>query len=124
MWSLDRDTVLRLGSFSKSLSPGLRVGYLNAGAEVIDHIGGCGLLDSGGGVNHFASMVVAELMQSGTFSDIATTGQARYAERRAALAAALDPELFTFTAPDGGYFFWLQLPDGVSSSQAVAAAHD
>ena len=124
MWSLDRDTVMRLGSFSKSLSPGLRVGYLTAGAEIIDRIGGCGLLDSGGGVNHFASMVVAEMMHSGSFREIATAGQARYAERRAVLAAALDPALFTFTAPDGGYFLWLQLPDGVSSSRAVAAAHD
>jgi len=124
MWSLDRDTVMRLGSFSKSLSPGLRVGYLTAGARIIDRIGGCGLLDSGGGVNHFASMVVAEMMHSGSYREIATVGQARYAERRAALAAALDPAQFTFTVPDGGYFLWLQLPDSVSSSRAVAAAHD
>ena len=55
---------------------------------------------------------------------IVTAGQAPYAERRAALAAALDATLFTFTAPDGGYFLWLQLPAGVSSSRAVAAAHD
>ena len=124
MWSLDRDTVIRLGSFSKSLSPGLRVGYLTAGPEIIARIAGCGLLDSGGGVNHFASMVVAEMMHSGSFREIATAGQARYAGRRAALAAALDPSLFRFTAPDGGYFLWLGLPEGVPSSRVVAAAHD
>lgn len=123
MWSLDRDTVMRLGSFSKSLSPGLRVGYLTAGQAIIERIGGCGLLDSGGGVNHFASMVVGEMMHSGSFRTIASSGQARYAERRRALADALDPSLFDFTVPDGGYFLWLQLPNGVTSSQAVAQAH-
>lgn len=93
MWSLDRDTVIRLGSFSKSLSPGLRVGYLTAGRDVLERIGGCGLLDSGGGVNHFASMVVGELLQSGRFTGIAAAAADRLARRRAALAGALDPSL-------------------------------
>ena len=124
MWSLDRDAVLRLGSFSKSLSPGLRVGYLTAAPEMIERVGGCGLLDSGGGVNHFSSMVVGELMRSGRFSEIAGAGQQRYAERRAALAAALDPNLFEFVVPDGGYFLWLGLPAGLTSRQVVAAARE
>ncbi|MGB8859535.1 MAG: PLP-dependent aminotransferase family protein [Ilumatobacteraceae bacterium] len=122
MWSHDRDTVLRLGSFSKSLSPGLRVGYLTAGAELVERLGGCGLLDSGGGVNHFAAMVVGELLHSGRFAQIADAASLRYARRRAALAAALDPRLFEFSVPDGGYFLWLGLPPGVSSARAVAAA--
>lgn len=124
MWSLNRDVVMRLGSFSKSLSPGLRVGYLTAGPAIIERIGGCGLLDSGGGVNHFASMVVGEMMHSGSFQTVAAAGQLRYAERRAALADALDPSLFDFSVPDGGYFLWLKLPGGVTSSGAVAAAHE
>ena len=124
MWSVDRDTVLRLGSFSKSLSPGLRVGFLTARPELIERIGGCGLLDSGGGVNHFASMVVGELMRSGRFDEIASAGQQRYAQRRAALAAALDPALFEFVVPGGGYFLWLALPIGRSSRQVVAAARE
>lgn len=121
MWSLDH-RVLRLGSFSKSLSPGLRVGYLTADAAMVQRIAGCGLLDSGGGVNHFASMMVGELLRTGRFREIAAAAAARYASRRAALAAALDPDVFTFAVPDGGYFLWLGLPAGVSAVDAVAAA--
>ncbi len=127
MWSRDRETVVRLGSFSKSLAPGLRVGFLTGGGELVERIGACGLLDSGGGLNHFASMIVGELIVSGRFDEIASAGQRRYAERCAALAAALDPALFTFTVPAGGYFLWLALPapplpTTVTSAQAVAAA--
>jgi DNA-binding transcriptional MocR family regulator len=121
MWSLDH-RVLRLGSFSKSLSPGLRVGYLTTDRAMVERIAGCGLLDSGGGVNHFASMMVGELLRTGRFREIAAAAAARYASRRAALAGAIDPSLFTFTVPDGGYFLWLGLPKGVDTAQAVAAA--
>lgn len=121
MWSLDH-RVLRLGSFSKSLSPGLRVGYLTADAAMVQRITGCGLLDSGGGVNHFASMIVGELLRTGRFREIAAAAAARYASRRAALATAVDPDVFTFAVPDGGYFLWLGLPAGVKAADAVAAA--
>lgn len=114
MWSLDHDTVTRLGSFSISLSPGLRVGFITGGETTVERIGNCGLLDSGGGVNHLASMVVGEMMHSGSFRDVASTGQQLFAGRRAALSAALDPSLFTFDRPDGGYFLRLELPEGVT----------
>lgn len=124
MWSLDRDTVIRLGSFSKSVSPGLRIGYMTAGREVLHRVGGCGVLDSGGGANHFASMIVGELLHSGRFTEIAAAAADRLARRRAALAGALDRDLFSFDVPGGGYFLWLGLPPDVTSSAAVAAARD
>lgn len=62
------------------------------------------------------------MMHSGTFREIATTGQQQYAERRSALSTALDSSLFNFDIPDGGYFLWLELPEGVTSSRAVVAA--
>ena len=124
MWSRDRDVVVRLGSFSKSIAPGLRVGFLTTGGGLLGRIADCGLLDSGGGLNHFASMIVGELLASGRFDEIAAAGKLRYAERRLALAAALDPSVFTFTVPAGGYFLWLGLPVGVSAANAMVAARD
>ncbi len=124
MWSRDREVVARLGSFSKSIAPGLRVGFITAGRELVARIGDCGLLDSGGGLNHFASMLVGELIVSGRFDELAAAGKVRYAERRSALAESLDPTLFQFTVPAGGYFLWLALPEGVRSTAAVAAARE
>ena len=115
-------SVLRLGSFSKSISPGLRVGYLVASRDVVDQIAGCGLLDSGGGSNHFAAMVAGEILRSGRFDDLLRQGHSRYAARRNALSDALRGGPFTFEEPQGGFFVWLRLDDGVASGAAVAAA--
>ena len=119
-------SVLRLGSFSKSISPGLRVGYLVAQREVIHEIAACGVLDSGGGSNHFAATVTGEILRSGRFDELARQGHARYAERRTALTGALRGGPFTFDTPTGGFFVWLELPDGVDSTAAASAArtHD
>jgi 2-aminoadipate transaminase len=116
-------TVLRLGSFSKSISPGLRVGYVVASRDVVTEIAGCGLLDSGGGSNHFAAMVAGEIIRSGRFDDLLRQGHARYAVRRKALSDALRNGPFTFDAPQGGFFAWLRLDNGIDSGTAVAAAH-
>ncbi len=58
-------TVIRLGSFSKLLAPGLRLGWLIAAPEMIQRCMGCGMLDSGGGVNHFTAHVVAAYLDQG-----------------------------------------------------------
>jgi DNA-binding transcriptional MocR family regulator len=116
-------TVLRLGSFSKSISPGLRVGYVVASPHVVAEIAGCGVLDSGGGNNHFAAMVAGEIIRSGRFDDLVRQGHVRYAARRKALSDALRNGPFTFDEPQGGFFVWLRLDDGIDSAATAAAAH-
>jgi DNA-binding transcriptional MocR family regulator len=122
MWSIDPRTVIRLGSFSKSLAPGMRVGFLTAERTTIERIERCGVLDSGGGASHFAAMVVARLLVSGAFTTIAAGAASRLAERRTALVGALDDAALAFPVPDGGFFVWLRVPAGVTSGQFTAAA--
>ena len=56
LWALDREApVIRLGSFSKTLAPGLRVGWTNARADLLESLAGMGMLESGGGVSHFGA---------------------------------------------------------------------
>jgi 2-aminoadipate transaminase len=114
--------VLRLGSFSKSVSPGLRVGYVVAPRDAVAEIAGCGVLDSGGGTNHFAAMVIGEIIRSGRFDRLLHQGHERYAARREALSDALRGGPFAFDEPQGGFFIWLRLDGGVDSASAVAAA--
>ncbi len=57
--------VLSLGSFSKILAPGLRLGWIQAGTEKFQTLAGCGLLDSGGGLNPFTSAIVREVIDVG-----------------------------------------------------------
>jgi 2-aminoadipate transaminase len=122
LFSIDPANVIRLGSFSKSLAPGLRVGFLTAASDLVDTLAGCGLLDSGGGTNHLAAMLVGELVRSGRFGEIAAASHRRLADRRAALVDALDTGMFAFDPPGGGFFVWLRLPDGVEAARFVEAA--
>ena len=61
----ERGNVVSLGSFSKILAPGLRLGWIQANPELMQRMLAQGALVSGGNFNHFASHVVRQLMESG-----------------------------------------------------------
>ena len=124
LWSHDTEgVVIRMGSFSKTLSPGLRVGYLTAPADVAQTVIDCGMLDSGGGHNHFIATVVGDLVGTPEYGAIVDRAVASYAERAAALVEGLGRSL-EFQAPRGGYFLWARLPDGVDRAIFLAASSD
>lgn len=111
---LTPEHVIRLGSFSKILAPGLRLGWLVAPPAFVRRCAGCGLLDSGGGVSHFAAHVVAGLFEMGTLDGHIERLRSAYRARRDALLAALEqhmPEGCSWPAPAGGFFVWMRLPD-------------
>jgi DNA-binding transcriptional MocR family regulator len=106
------ENVISLGSFSKILAPGLRLGWMQADARIVQRLTGCGLLTSGGGMNPFTSAVVCGLIENGDLKkNIARLVQV-YSARAKAMDEALRRHLpeAEFVMPQGGYFFWVRLP--------------
>ncbi len=115
LWSLAPDgVVLRMGSFAKSLAPGVRLGWLTGKGEHVQRIALGGLRDSGGGVNHFTAMTIAALCEEGMYDAQVETLKRAYRERRDALSEAIVRELpeAAFAKPGGGFFIWLNFPNG------------
>ena len=110
------ENVLRMGSFSKTLAPGFRIGWLIASADRIAGFVGNGVLTMGGGANPFTAAVVADYCRSGAWEAHIAWLRGQYKNRRdlalAALASAMPADV-AFTSPAGGYFIWLRLPPSV-----------
>jgi len=120
-----RGNVLSLGSFSKILAPGLRLGWIQCNAELMGVLTASGMLVSGGNFNHFASHVVRQLIESGELAPFIEGLRSSYAARAGAMDTALRTHLdgiATWQKPQGGYFFWLELPEHINTEGLQAAA--
>lgn len=107
-----------LGSFSKILAPGLRLGWIQAGPTVISKLSGSGLLDSGGGLNPFTSALVTPLLENGGLEENIRNLRHAYAHRLQLLAGALRRDLpqAEWCEPQGGFFVWARLP-GIDAAE-------
>jgi 2-aminoadipate transaminase len=117
--------VLSLGTFSKILAPSLRLGWIQAEPDLMKTLLSSGALVSGGNFNHFTSHVVRKLMESGELAANVASLRASYAERAQAMDVALGKHLSgiaRWQKPAGGYFFWLELPEGANAAALEAAA--
>lgn len=122
---VDSGTVLSLGSFSKILAPGLRLGWVQGRADRLQRLAQCGLLDSGGGLNPFTAAVVRSALESGRQGQHLDRLRQVYAGRLAALDAALQRHLagpLTYRRPDGGFFIWARLVDGRDAEALLETA--
>jgi 2-aminoadipate transaminase len=124
-WTEDTH-ILSLGSFSKILAPGLRLGWIQAHPDMIQKLAGCGLLDSGGGLNPFTSAVVREVIESGGLNNNIARLNNIYRSKLSVMKSALEKYLpqTVWTAPQGGYFFWVRLPDGMDAVELQQKAAD
>jgi 2-aminoadipate transaminase len=119
------EQAISVNSFSKILAPGLRLGWITAHAAVIKKLIGSSLLDSGGGMNPFASALVRGLIDSGGLADNIASLRQVYALRRDSLDEALREFLpmAEYKFPAGGFFFWVQLP-GIDAAELQRKARE
>jgi DNA-binding transcriptional MocR family regulator len=122
------DRVISLGSFSKILAPGLRLGWMHACKNLLDPFWMCGLLDSGGGSNPFTASIVSSVMELGLLQENLLHLKRTYTTRRDVLDRALKEHLpgLKFTLPHGGYFIWAELEGGMEAEKVLekAVRHD
>jgi DNA-binding transcriptional MocR family regulator len=122
--SMDGETVVYASSFSKTVCPGIRVGYLIGPEDVIAKIAriATGTYISPSMVSQ---AIVYEFCRSGALESSIETVKAALRERATTLCETLRRELPSarFVEPEGGYFLWVDLPRGtpVDSLFEVAA---
>ena len=121
----DTDRVLHASSFSKSVSPGVRVGYLVGPAEQIATLAKQAN-EQYISPNMLAESIVFELCRSGGLDENLEVVNAALRERRDALVEALHEQIpeAEFVVPEGGYFLWLDLKDDVDSKALLAQAKE
>jgi DNA-binding transcriptional MocR family regulator len=113
---IDSGNIVSLGSFSKILAPGLRLGWMQAAMPILQGLVKSGLLDSGGGMNPFTSAIVRDVIESGDLDAHLQKLVDTYRRRLIKMDELLKKQLpaVAYTVPQGGYFFWVCLPESIN----------
>ena len=117
------DNVIYLGSFSKILAPGFRVGYVLAPPAIREKL----VLAQESAIlcpSMFSQSMISEYLSNSDWQGQIDTFRGVYRERRDAALEALAehlPKLST-TRPDGGFYLWITLPDGIDSKAMLPLA--
>jgi 2-aminoadipate transaminase len=123
LYALSRtDNVVRLGTFSKIVAAGVRLGWIIAPEPVLAKMA---VSKIDGGTSAFTSRAVAEYLQD-HLDDRMDTLLGVYRAKRDAMLEALEAHLdgvATWSRPTGGLFIWVRLPEAVNTTQLLEAAH-
>ncbi len=113
--------VIALGTFAKLVAPGLRIGWVVAPAEVVRRMA---VLKSDGGSCPLTQRILLEYVRAGRLEPRLREVTTTYRAHRDVMAGALRRMLpgLRFTLPEGGYYFWVRLPDGVDADALARAA--
>jgi len=121
--SVERDGVVYLGTFSKTLAPGFRVGWALAPHAIREKL----VLANEAAVlspSSFTQLIISEYLSTADWKGQINTFRGVYHERKNAMLDALQeylPEL-TWTNPNGGFYVWVTLPDRLDSKAMLPRA--
>lgn len=125
LYALDRDGfVMYLGTFSKILSPGIRLGWVVAPAPVLEKIN-LGKQAADLCTSSLTQYLVNAYFKLGDWRQYIDSVREIYRSRRDAMLAALKeyfPPQAEWTEPDGGLFIWATLPDFIDTQDLLARA--
>ncbi|MGV8885824.1 MAG: PLP-dependent aminotransferase family protein [Microbacteriaceae bacterium] len=121
--SVDDEGVVYLGTFSKTLAPGFRVGWVLAPHAIREKV----ILANEAAVlspSSFSQLVISDYLDSSDWRGQIDTFRGVYRERRDALVHALDDYLpdLSWTVPNGGFYVWLTLPERLDSKAMLPRA--
>lgn len=120
----DPEGVVYLGSFSKTIAAGLRVGWALAPHGVREKL----VLAAESAVlcpSNFAQLTVSDYLRTQPWLDQVKVFRELYRERRDALLTAMDhylPAGTTWTVPEGGFYSWVTLPEGLDATAMLPRA--
>lgn len=113
------DSVISAGTFSKILAPGVRLGWIQAGPEILKKFRKSGLVASSGSLNHYMSgqirLALEQGMQTAYLQELKQVLNHRLNLMDRAIQDHFPLETVSYTKPEGGYFFWLRLPEHIDT---------
>ncbi|MBS4032742.1 MAG: PLP-dependent aminotransferase family protein [Clostridiales bacterium] len=116
--------VVYLGSFSKTFIPGIRVGWTVADESLIQKLA-CAKQATDLCSNSLGQRMAYRFASSGYIDTHVSSLIARYKEKRDLMLSCMDqhfPEGVTWTRPQGGFFIWVTLPEGMNARSLLYKA--
>ena len=114
----ESEAVISLGSFSKILAPGMRLGWIQTSDALREKILANGFIHSGGSINHISSHIVRHAIDNGLLDSHLEKLRFAYRSRVEAMDEALHRHfdgLAEWSRPNGGYFFWMRFDESVNT---------
>lgn len=122
--TLHKENVIYLSTFSKTLAPGIRIGWVSAPAKIVSKL----VQAKQGADLHtgvFVQMVAFDICSRGLLRNHVRKVREAYRERRDAMLQAMEehfPSGVTWTRPQGGLFLWARLPEEINTTEFMKTA--